>query len=321
MTAEEREQLRRIPKAELHLHLEGSLSPETLWTLAQRRGAPLGLTSLDACRGLYQFSDFAGFIQAIKTASLLLDSPADYATAVAALAESLRGQGVVDSEVFLSIGILQWRGVAIEPYWEEIEQARQQAEAATGVRIRWIFDAVRQFGAEPFERVVEWAVRLRRSGSVLAIGIGGDEAQRPASEFARGYARARDHGLRTTIHAGETCGAASIRDALRHLQPDRIGHGLHAFQDDGLVDELAQSQVLLDICPTSNFKTGAWNARLPYPARLYHQRGIRIAISSDDPGIFGCTLLDEYAWLHEHGGFSLEQLRQLAAASRTLGFG
>ncbi|TAN22999.1 MAG: adenosine deaminase [Acidobacteria bacterium] len=315
MTPAEREQLRRIPKAELHLHLEGSLSPQTLWALAQRQGRPHGLCDLAACQRLYQFHDFSGFITAIKTASLLLDSPADYATAVLALADYLHAQGAVYAEVFFSVGILLWRGVPVEPYWEAIEQARVEAEAASSVRIRWVLDAVRQFGAEPFEQVVNWAIRLQPSGAVAGIGIGGDETQRSAAEFAAGYGRARAHGLRTTIHAGETCGAASIWDALRHLHPDRIGHGLHAFEDERLLDELAQRQVVLDICPTSNFKTGAWPEGTLHPAHLYYRRGIRVAISSDDPGIFGCTLLDEYAFLAGHGGFTFSELGELAAGS------
>ncbi|MGN6592612.1 MAG: adenosine deaminase, partial [Terriglobales bacterium] len=113
MTPAEREALRRLPKAELHLHLEGSLAPATLWQLAQRQGHPFGLKSLAACERLYQFQDFPGFIEAIKTASQLLRDPVDYADAVTALARQLQTQGVVYSEVFFSIGILLWRGVAI----------------------------------------------------------------------------------------------------------------------------------------------------------------------------------------------------------------
>src|SRR6185312_3358442 len=131
------------------------------------------------------------------------------------------------------------------------------AEAESGVRIRWIFDAVRQFGASHLESVVDWALRLQASGSVLGIGIGGDEKQHPAAVFAPGYARARAHGLRTTVHAGETCGPQSVWDALTHLQPDRIGHGIRAIEDPRLMDELARREVALDLCPTSNYKTGA----------------------------------------------------------------
>ncbi|HWG37307.1 MAG TPA: adenosine deaminase [Terriglobales bacterium] len=320
MTAAERQQLRQIPKAELHLHLEGSLAPATLWQLSRRQGHPHGLDSLSACRRLYEFSNFAGFIHAIKTASQLLRDPADYAAAVTALAHSLQVQGIVYAEVFLSVGILLWRQVAVEPYWEAIESARRAAESETGVRIGWLFDAVRQFGAEPFERVLDWALQLAPGGSVLGIGIGGDESQHSASEFAEGYARARAGGLRTTIHAGETCGPESVWDALRHLSPDRIGHGLRAIEDPRLLEELARRGVPLDICPTSNYKTGALFAGQPHPAHDFLRRGVRLSISSDDPGIFGTSLLDEYAWLGEHGGFSSGELRALAQASLGAGF-
>jgi aminodeoxyfutalosine deaminase len=331
MDAAERQALRRLPKAELHLHLEGSLAPETLWTLARRHARPaapinampLGLTSRDACRALYRFHDFPGFIRAIKTAAQLLRDPADYAEAVTALARYLQSQGVVYSEVFFSVGILLWRGVAVEPYWEAIEAARVAAQDATGVRIRWLLDAVRQFGPEPLECVVDFAVRWRDAGgAALGIGIGGDEAQRSAAEFAPAYARARAHGLRTTIHAGETRGPESIWDALRHLAPDRIGHGLRAFEDDALVGELAARGVALDICPTSNLRTGAWPGAgsHPYPALAYFQRGVRLSVSSDDPGIFATTLLAEFAWLRRHGGFSAEAVRALAANSFACAF-
>jgi adenosine deaminase/aminodeoxyfutalosine deaminase len=315
MTPAEREALRRLPKAELHLHLEGSLAPATLWQLAQRQGHPFGLDSLAACERLYQFHDFPGFIQAIKTASQLLRDPVDYAGAVTALARQLQSQGVVYSEVFFSIGILLWRGAAIEPYWEAAEAARRAAEAESGVRIRWIFDAVRQFGPDHLDQVVDWALRLAPSGAVLGIGIGGDEKQHPAAVFAPGYARARAHGLRTTVHAGETCGPQSVWDALTHLQPDRIGHGIHAIEDPRLMDELARREVALDLCPTSNYKTGAWTGAAPHPIRTFFDRGLRLSLSTDDPGIFNCTLLGEYEWLATHAGFSPAELLRLANAA------
>src|SRR6185312_7885581 len=128
-------------------------------------------------------------------------------------------------------------------------------------------------------------------------------------------------GLHTTIHAGETCGPESMWAALRHLSPERIGHGLRALEDPALMDELARRGVALDICPTSNLKTGAWRAgAAPYPAREYLRRGIAINVASDDPGIFGCTLLGEYAWLAQHGGFNGEELLAIARASLGRGF-
>ncbi|MGH9480210.1 MAG: adenosine deaminase [Terriglobales bacterium] len=357
----ERDRLRALPKAHLHLHLEGSLSPESLWQLAERQGRPavrppfsgrppgaptprrkplgdpggravaetrlaatrarsaqgasklprLGLASLEECQALYRFSGFDGFIQAIKTASLLLRDPSDYALAVEGLARQLQADGVRYAEVFWSVGILQWRQEAIEPYWEAIEQARQAAEAATGVRIRWLLDAVRQFGPEAWERVVQWAVDLQSSESLIGVGIGGDERQQPTANFARGFNHARDAGLHTTIHAGETRGADSVAEVLHWLRPERIGHGLRAFEDPRVVAMLAEAGTWLDVCPTSNLRTGVWRQGERHPALNYCNSGVNIAISTDDPGIFGCRLEDEYEYLRSEGGFGAEALERV----------
>lgn len=309
---DELERLRRLPKAELHLHLEGSLTPASLWRLARRHGAALGLTSLNDCREVYRFSDFPGFIRAIKTASQLLQAPADYAFAVHELARQLRRQGVVYAEVFLSIGILQWRRVAVEPYWEAISDATSAAEAETGVRLRWLFDAVRQFGAEPFEQVVDRAIKLRSSGLVLGIGVGGDETQVPTSDFACGYARARAAGLHTTMHAGETVGPASVREAVELLHAERIGHAVTAARDRGLQALLLETGTKIDSCQISNLMTGVWPAGKPHPVREFFESRLLVSVSSDDPGIFGCTLLDEYARLRQVSGFTAAEVLQIA---------
>ncbi|HXR98014.1 MAG TPA: adenosine deaminase [Terriglobales bacterium] len=319
MTPELRQKLLLIPKAELHLHLEGSVKPETLWILAQKHpdhSRLHGIASLDDCKRLYSFSSFHGFIHAIKTASLLMLGPEEYAEVVTCLADDLKEQGVAYTEVFFSVGILIWRQLDPVPYFHAIEEARLEAERTTGVRIGWIFDSVRQFGSEALDRVLDLALTLQTSDSVLGIGIGGDEAAGPATWFTRQFERARANGLRTTAHAGETCGPQSVWDTLNLLKPDRIGHGLHAIEDPRLIEALAASQIVLDICPTSNLKTGAWPPHLVHPAHSYYERGIKIAISTDDPGIFGCTLLDEYAYLADHCGFHETELIDLALHSR-----
>ncbi|HXE30549.1 MAG TPA: hypothetical protein VN515_01980, partial [Terriglobales bacterium] len=218
------------------------------------------------------------------------------------------------AEVFLSIGILFWRGVPVEPYWEAVETARAAAELETGVRLRWIFDAVRQFGVDHVDRVVQWAAQNADAPAALGIGIGGDEAGGPASWFAASFARARDAGLRLTVHAGETCGPDSVWAAIA-IGAERIGHGLRAFEDPALVETLAARGISLDICPTSNLRTGAWRLDRPYPALQYREAGVRCAIGTDDPGIFECDLLGEYEFLHHSGGFSGEDLESLARNS------
>ncbi|HEY7838330.1 MAG TPA: adenosine deaminase [Terriglobales bacterium] len=305
------EQLRALPKAELHLHLEGSLAPEALWRLAQQQGFPLGLDIFDKCKNLYAFEGFGGFIQAIKTASQLLQTPADYAFAVSELARQLQRQGVAYAEVFVSLGILLWRKVEIAPYWEAIEAATRTAEAATGVRMRWLGDAVRQFGAEPFERVVDWAIKLQ-SSFLLGVGIGGDETLVPTDAFVPGFARARAAGLHTTMHAGETMGPASVREAIELLHAERIGHALTAAGDRAVMELIAATGTKIDSCQISNAKTGVWAAGTRHPVRAFFEAGLQVSVSSDDPGIFGCSLLDEYALLHEVNGFTPAEVLQMA---------
>lgn len=319
MTSAELETSRRLPKAELHLHLEGSLTPEALWRLAQRQNHP-ALTTLESCRRLYTFTDFSGFIRAIKTASQLLAAPADYAFAVGELAQHLRRQGVVYAEVFVSLGILQWRQVRIEPYWEAIAEATAEAEATTGVRLRWLFDAVRQFGAGPFEQVVDWAIKLQTSDIVLGIGVGGDERQVPTVDFASGYARARAAGLHTTMHAGETRGPEAVREAIELLHAERLGHACTAAADAAVLDLLRTTGTKIDSCQISNLKTGAWPAGQRHPVREFFQAGLPVSVSSDDPGIFGGSLLDELELLGKVNGFSSAEILQITDNAWTCSF-
>ncbi len=305
-----RRRLRLLPKAELHLHLEGVLNPADLLALSQRHDFPFGLRDLAACRRLYTFSDFPGFIQAIKTASQHLIAPEDYAWAVEQMARRLAAQGIVYAEVFVSIGILHWKRMAVAPVWEAIEAARRQAEARHGLRLAWIFDAVRQFGAEAAGRVLDEAILRRASGPVVAIGIGGDEIGGPAEWFAGVYTRARAAGIGGTAHAGETAGPESVRAALDQLQVRRIGHGLAAAQDANLLARLAAADVYLDICTISNQKTRCWLPSTAHPVQIFDSSSTKWSPGSDDPGIFGSSLLKEIYNCHDNLALPWPSLRR-----------
>lgn len=309
-----RERLRRLPKAELHLHLEGTVTPELLWQLARRHDCKLGVASEADARRLYRVTDFDSFITLYKAISVHLADPADYREAVVAMARNLAAQGIVYAEVFLSIGILLWREVAVGDYFAAAAAGRCQAREETGVELAWIADGVRQFGAEHLERVLDEVERLA-SPSIIGIGLGGDERRAPAEMFAAGYERARRMGLRTTIHAGETMGADSVRAAAEVLGVERIGHGLRSFEDPSLVEALAASDTWLEVCPTSNQVTGCWPEVASHPVRGYYNGGICLTLGSDDPGIFGCDLLDEYQLLHDRLGFSEREIHKLLANS------
>jgi adenosine deaminase/aminodeoxyfutalosine deaminase len=312
------EWLRHLPKAELHLHLEGTIVPETLLELSQRHDAePL---TLEAIRELYVYKDFLGFMDAFKAVSSRLKGPDDYELITYNMIRDLAAQGVVHAEVYISFGIIYyWKNTEVEPFVEAIERARVKAEAEFGTTVYWLIDAVRHFGAEEARKVFRKAAELRAIyPSIVGIGIGGDEARGSADLFKESYAEAKAAGLRLTAHAGETGGPvngpASIWAAL-NIGAERIGHALAAQHDSDLMRVLAEKQVPLELNVTSNVRTGCCATLEEHPLRRYFEEGLMITINSDDPPMFGSNLLEEYILVQKLFEFSLEQMRELAANS------
>src|SRR6202034_2961828 len=265
--------LRSLPKAELHLHLEGTVSPETLVELSQRHDDDR-LTLAEA-RSLYRYTDFSGFLLAFKAVSERLRTAADYELITFRMMERLAGQGVVHAEVFVSVGVVYyWRRIEFEGLFYGMEAARVRAERQFGITLYWIFDAVRHFGPEEAARVFRKAAELRReSPSIVGIGIGGGERRGAAEPFRELFQEAQDAGLRLTAHAGETMGPESIWAAL-NIGAERIGHALSAQLDPDLIEILAERQVPLEICVTSNLRTGCCPTLAEHPVRRYFDAGL-----------------------------------------------
>jgi aminodeoxyfutalosine deaminase len=306
--------LRSLPKAELHLHLEGTVSPETLVELSQRHdGEKL---TLARARALYRYTDFTGFLMAFKAVSEHLRTAADYELITFRMLERLAAQGVVHAEVMVSVGVVYyWRRIEFEPLFAGMEAARVRAERQFGITLYWIFDAVRHFGPEEAARVFRKAAELRKeSPSIIGIGIGGDERRTGAEPFRDLYQEAREAGLRLTAHAGETVGPESIWAAL-NIGAERIGHGLSAHKDPDLMDVLAERQVPVEVCVTSNLRTGCCPSLQEHPLRRYFDAGLMVTLNSDDPALFLSDLQNEYRLAHETFGFTEEHLRELAANS------
>ena len=307
--------LRGLPKAELHLHLEGTVTPETLVALSARHdAAPL---TLEQARGVYVYSDFQAFLMAFKAVSERLQTAEDFALITYEMVRSLAAQGVVHAEVYISWGILMRfkPGLAIEAVMDAIEGARKRAEAEFGTTVLWLIDAVRHFGVEEAAAVFGLAARLKeRYTSIVGIGIGGDEARGPAEPFRELYAEAKAAGLRLTAHAGESTGPESIWSAL-NIGAERIGHGLAAQHDADLLQVLAERQVPIEINVTSNVRTGCCPGFEAHPLREYFEGGLMVTLNSDDPPMFGSDLLGEYIKVQELFAFSLEQMREFAANS------
>src|ERR1700679_2332830 len=306
--------LRGLPKAELHLHLEGSITPETLVELSLRNDAH-PLTLADA-RAVYTYHDFPSFLLCFKAVTTRLHTPADYELITYNMLRDLAAQGVRHAEAYISIGILHWQNrLDADEVMAAIERGRTRAEAGFNISLLWIIDAVRHFGLEACARVFRKAAELQHQyPSVVGIGIGGNELLGPAHDFRDLYAEAKTAGLRLTCHAGENTGPQSIWAAL-NIGAERIGHALSAQADQDLIEVLAERQIPLELNITSNLRTGCCPALDAHPVRRYFEEGLMVTLNSDDPPFFGANLPDESLLAHPTLEFSLDQLREIAANS------
>jgi len=301
-----------LPKAELHVHLEGSIQPGTVCALTARHGAAI---TEQEVRRRYAYQNFAEFLETFKWVTSLLRDPQDYALITRDLAEQLLSQRVLYAEVTISIGVMLLRKQRPESNFEAMLAAAEPFESR-GLRMNWIFDAVRQFGAEAASRVVE-AAKQCASNSIVAFGIGGDELSVPTSELRPAYDQAAAVGLHRLTHAGEIGGPEKIREAVELLGAERIGHGIAAIHDPALMDLLADRRIPLEICPQSNIRTGALARQLrhavagieDHPLAKLFRHGIPIVLSTDDPAMFHTTLLQEYEHAHQLGMTENELLR------------
>jgi len=309
--------IRRLPKAELHLHLEGTILPATLVELSKRHD-PQPMTLREA-KALYRFDDFSSFIECFKAVTRRLIDPEDYELVAWRMLQQLKKQGVVHAEVYISVGVIyMWRNFdprAFEPIFEALEQARKRGERELGLSLYWIFDAVRHFTVEEAERVFLKAAEMRpHYPSIIGIGLGGDERRAGSAAFHALYTKAARAGLRLTNHAGETTGPEAIREALS-IGSERIGHAVSAILDPALIEDLKARRIPLELNPTSNVRTGVCASFAEHPLRRYFDAGLLVTLNSDDPAFFASDLANEYLLAHTVQGFSRDELRTLAANS------
>jgi aminodeoxyfutalosine deaminase len=302
--------IRQLPKAELHLHLEGAVDPATLVELRERHGEH---TTLAETESLYDYSDFQSFLMAFKEVSAHLRGPSDYELAAYRLMQRLKEQNVLHAEVYVAVGVCLYRKQDFSAIFEGLERGRARGARDFGISLLWIFDATRHFGVEAAQQVFELAVQYKDRG-VVGVGIGGDEAKAPPELFRGVYGYAEDNGMRLTAHAGETAGPESIWGAL-NLHAERIGHGLTAAHDPDLIEELAYRQIPIEICVTSNLRTGACKTLAEHPVKSYFDQGVMAILNTDDPALFKTSLCGEYQLVQENFGFTDEHLRELARNS------
>lgn len=305
--------IRRMPKVELHVHLEGSIHPQTLLMLSERNRVPLPVDTVEGLREWYTFTDFAHFIEIYIAISSCIRTPEDIEFIAR---EFLRGQAEQQIR-YSEVTFTPYTHYSLSgriPFSEQIaalERARQWGAAELGVGVGWVLDISRNVRPVEHGLTVEaWAASAQDRG-VVALGLGGPEIGNPASLFETAFDRALADGLASVPHAGETVGADSVWDAIRTLKAQRIGHGVRCLEDPELVELLRERQIPLEVCPTSNVCLGVAPTLADHPLPRLMEAGLYVTLNSDDPPMFNTTLTEEYLRTARTFGFDTATLEQL----------
>jgi adenosine deaminase len=286
--------VRRMPKAELHVHLEGSVQPETLLELSRRNNVPLPAKTVEELRAWYAFTSFEHFIQVYWQLSECIRTPEDIEFIAREFLKGQAAQHILYSEVtYTAYTHYRQKGIPFDDQLAALNRARTWGEETLGIRMGLIIDISREMPAEKGKLCAEWAISGMDDG-VVALGLGGDEAGHPPEKFAEAFALAEEAGLPSVVHAGETGGPKSIWGALDTLKAVRIGHGVRCLEDPALVRELRERQIPLEVCPTSNLCLGIVPDLRSHPLPQLVAEGLYVTVGSDDPALFNTTLTDEY---------------------------
>ena len=297
----------RVPKVELHLHLEGAIPLPALWELVGKYGGDESVPDLAALQSRFAYRNFAHFIETWIWKNGFLREYEDFTFIAEAVALDLARQNVRYVETHYSPPDFERHGLRAGPLTEAI---RLGLGRVPEIEVALVADVCRGSGLEWASRTLAEVAEVQGLG-VVGIGLGGSEQLHPPEPYAPVYEEARRLGFRTTAHAGEAAGAESIWGAIRALRVDRIGHGTRAEEDDTLLDYLAEHQTPIEMCPISNLRTGVVGELRDHPVRRYSQRGLLVTVNTDDPAMFGNSLAEEYRLLVSELGFRKDEIREL----------
>jgi aminodeoxyfutalosine deaminase len=283
----------KYPKIELHVHLEGTVRPAAMLEIARRNGVALPADSVEEMASLYEFRDLPHFLQVWMLTTGALRTEQDFRQVVVDYAAEAASHGAVYLEGIFTPAEPAGRGVRWEEIFAGYCDGAQEARERHGVRVALTPDIPRGYPMEAAEFTVTHGIAHADRG-IVAVGLGGSESDYPPEPYERVFARAKDGGLGSVPHAGESEGPASIRCALDTLGADRIRHGFRAIEDPGLVSELADRGIVLDICPTSNVRTGVVPSLAEHPLPDLLAAGVKCTVNTDDPAMFGCDLGGEH---------------------------
>lgn len=319
--------IRTIPKAELHIHLEGVILPSTTSELAHKYDQFGYVENLEAFQKQRSFNDFADFYSYYHFCSQLIRSSEDFSRVVYECGQDMNDQNIRYREIYISIYQhlhVYEKNLSIQDIFTGLENGRQRAQTDFDVEMRWIFGIPRRRhfigtdrkGFDP--TIAKTVLKYAACGSeygVIGIGLGGNEIGAPPEPFEEIFKEAKDYGLHSIPHAGETEGPKSVWGAINALGADRIGHGVRSVEDISLVNELKDRKIPLDVCPTSNISINLYSSMKEHPIFLLDNSGVIVTINSDDPSIFGSSLIDEYYTVATEFNYSFNDLVRFAKNS------
>ena len=283
-----------MPKVELHVHLEGSIRPETVLKLAKRNGIALPADTVEGLTAWYTFRDFPHFVDVYVAVSRCIQSPDDLELVAREFLDGQAAQNVLHSEVtYTASTIEKYAHIPWHDQLDALGRARAYGERELGVTCGFILDIVRGDPPERGLEVAQWAVKGRENG-VCALGVAGEE-RLGSAQYASAFAHARSEGLPIAAHAGETCGPESVRAICELTDPERIGHGVRILEDPRLTREFVQSQKPLEVCPTSNVAIGIFPSLEAHPIARMLDEGLYVTLNSDDPPMFGTSITEEFS--------------------------
>jgi adenosine deaminase len=302
--------IRHMPKVELHVHVLGAISSETLLKLARKHGIELPADTVEGLDRWYTYTDFAHFVEVYLKIADCIRKPDDIELIMREFLAAQAAQNILYTEMTYTPYYATLKGISFSEQLDAINRATSWAEAELGVKMGWVIDIPREVTPDIGMMVAEWAGSAMHKG-VIALGLGGPEIGNPPEKFTEAFAYAKKIGLPSVPHAGETVGAESIWGSLRDLNAVRIGHGVRCLEDPALVAELRARQIPLEVCPTSNVCLHVAPDFVHHPLPRLIEEGLYVTLNSDDPAMFNTILTDEYQRAAQHFGFGAAQVQGL----------
>ena len=307
------EWLNALPKAELHLHLEGTLEPELLFALAERNRVKLPWADVETLRKAYAFNNLQEFLDLYYAGADVLRSEQDFYDLTWAYLLKCKAQNVIHVEPFFDPQTHTDRGIPFEVVLRGIQGALKDGEQQLGISHGLILSFLRHLSEEEAFKTLEQAMPFR--DAFVAVGLDSSEVGHPPSKFLRVFDRARAEGLLTVAHAGEEGPPQYIWEALDLLKVERIDHGVRAIEDERLMQRIIDEQIPLTVCPLSNTKLCVFDHMREHTILDMLERGVKVTVNSDDPAYFGGYVTENFHALHEHLGMTKEQAQRLAQNS------